>query len=235
MNEQLRLLFELQQIDSAIMGHQRHLVETDDGARTARKLQAAQAQRDAAAAQAKAVEGASLDRDLELKGTEEDLKKRKQRAYGGTISDTKELGALERKIQELTRHQHQLEDDILGLMEQSEAAGKALAVAQAEVDRLQQDYDHKHGDWENLRAAAEQDVKQLQVRRREIAVQLEPEILTNYESLRSKCEGVAVATVEGGMCLGCRNAVPGGVIGQVKAGHEIIKCQNCRRILYLPS
>jgi predicted nucleic acid-binding Zn-ribbon protein len=51
--------------------------------------------------------------------------------------------------------------------------------------------------------------------------------------MRTKLGGVAVATIEGALCTSCRNFVPSAVIGRVRAGRELVKCENCRRILVI--
>ena len=55
---------------------------------------------------------------------------------------------------------------------------------------------------------------------------------TVVEAMRAKLEGVAVAGIDGNMCTACRNVLPQSAISAVKLGKVIVKCQNCRRMLY---
>jgi len=232
MNEQMTQLYELQQIDSAIAQHRTWIGALDDGHKSGRSLEAARQELAALQQRLHDLEADNRKQELELKRADQERKEKTAKAYGGTIGDTKELSALERKIEELKRKCDRLETDILGLMDEIEST-RAKAVKQEKVvAQGQAVHDKIAGDYQEARGKLEKEIEGLAARRAELAPQLPPAILQEYESMRGKLEGVAVAGIEGNMCTVCRNVLPQSALTTVKVGKVIVKCQNCRRMLY---
>jgi len=60
-----------------------------------------------------------------------------------------------------------------------------------------------------------------------------PTNLSLYETLRREKRGRAVSRIERATCLGCRIALPMGVVQHVRAGRELVFCPSCGRVLYV--
>lgn len=232
MKEQLDLLYQLQTLDSEIARLRQAIADLDDGTRARRKYQAAKQEWEAKAAEVSQLETASRDRDLELKSTDADLKAKSGRAYGGTVADTKELASLERKIEELTRRRDRLETEILTLMEQLEAGRKMAAEMEEKALKLKTLWRKLVRAFEAARDKIEGDIAGIAAQREETAAKLQPGLLAEYEALRGKLEGVAVAGIEGNMCTACRTVLPTVCLSGAKQAKTLVKCQNCKRILY---
>jgi predicted nucleic acid-binding Zn-ribbon protein len=149
------------------------------------------------------LEADSRKKELELKGADQERKDRTAKAYGGTISDTKELTALERKIEELKRKCDRLETDILGLMDEVESTRAKAAKQEKVVAQGQAVHDKIVGDYQEARGKLEGEIEGLTARRAELAPQLPPAVLQEYESMRGKLEGVA--TCARCAATSCRN------------------------------
>ncbi len=68
--------------------------------------------------------------------------------------------------------------------------------------------------------------------RAEIAGKIEEDLLSRFERLfKSKGDAVLVA-LEHEVCTGCHMKVTAQTAHRVKAGREIVSCENCGRILY---
>jgi len=232
MQEQMKQLYELQQIDSGIAQHRSFIGGLDDGGKSGRNLEKAKQALEALRQRLHDLEASNRQKELELKSADTERKDRMSKAYGGTIADTKELGALERKIEELNRKRDKLEDDILKLMDDIEATrveadrqGKIVAQGQAIHDKIVADYEAAKGKLEG-------EITTLAARRAELAPTIEPALLQEYETLRGKLDGVAVAGIDGNMCKACRNVLPQSALTALKVTKTIVKCQNCRRMLY---
>ena len=120
MKEQLQLLYQLQQIDTQIQADQNELAQIDDGSAAQQRLGeeeqlSEQMQEDFATTQARL-----HDKELQLQGIEDEREAKWSRAYGGRVSDLKELQALEQKVAELDRRRDRLEEEILRLMDEME-------------------------------------------------------------------------------------------------------------------
>jgi predicted nucleic acid-binding Zn-ribbon protein len=232
MQEQMKQLYELQQIDSGIAQHHTWIAGLDDGAKSGRSLARAKQELDSVRQRLQQLEATNREKELALKSADDERKQRAAKAYGGTIADTKELAALERKIEELDRKRDKLEDEILRLMDDIE-------VTRAEADRQekivaqgQAIHDKIVADYEKARAKLEEEVKILATRRAELAPGIDSALLKEYETMRGKLEGIAVAGIDGNLCKACRNVLPQSALSTLKLGTVIVKCQNCRRMLY---
>lgn len=233
MTQLLNQLWQLQTIDSGLQRRQQAIAELDDGARAVRKLREAQAQGQALEAELRDLEATYRNKELELKSTEAERQDKSKRAYGGSVADTKELAALERKIEELKRRAGALEDDLLTLMESLEAKRELVAKSQALVKKLTTLARQIRKEYQETRAHLESEMAALQAERDALAPQLDPGQLREYDALRAKLGGLAVAKVEQEVCQGCRTVVPSALISRARGGRELVKCQDCRRILYV--
>lgn len=232
--QQLADLYELQQADTGIGARKRALRELDDGSRAEEALAAALDKLNALKERQQSLESGLLDRELRLRGTEDERAAKSKQAYGGTISDPKQLSALEKKIAELGRTKDRLEEEILGLMEELEEAQAQVAAQQTAVDELERKTTAVKQRYEAETRRLRGELKDLQGTRDDLAGRIDAALLKQYDALREKTGGLAVAAVRRGSCEGCRVSLPSGYAPRLQAHTELIRCENCRRILYLP-
>jgi predicted nucleic acid-binding Zn-ribbon protein len=232
MKEQLARLYQLQVIDSGLAQHKAWIADLDDGTRVGKKLAAAQADLEDKQKRLRDLEATNRNKELELKSADEERQTKSKRAYGGGVADPKELGALERKIEELKRKSDHLEDELLGLMEQIETLREEVAKQQRIVASGTKVFEQTRADYAEARGKLEAKMKELLAQRQELVPQIDATLLKEYDTLRAKLEGVAVSGVDGNLCQTCRNVLPQSTLTQLKMGKTVVKCQNCRRILY---
>ena len=234
MKEQLQLLYELQQIDTQIQADETELAELDDGSSAEQALAQEeqlyqQMQQDLAATQAQL-----HDKELQWHGTEDDRESKWAQAYGGRVSDPKELQALEQKIAELDRRKDQLEEETLRLMDDVETKQQAVADNEAQVHQLREKLQSIQ---QNYRTRTEQLVAELtglRQRREQLPQQISPSLLQQYEQLHQRSNNLAVVAVVNGACSGCHTSVPSNYVTRLENPTEVLKCESCRRILVIP-
>lgn len=153
--------------------------------------------------------------------------------YSGTIANPRDLQALQDEIAALRRRISQLEDQELEVMEQIEPL-------EAELARLAQERQDVDTEAERLRAAiAEQEVALdaelagVRAARDEAAAQVEPALLEEYEDLRPRLGGIAIARLVGGSCGGCHLALSAMEVDRIRhlAPEEPARCEECGRLL----
>jgi uncharacterized protein len=235
MKEQIARLYELQQMDTGIAARRRALRALDDGSASASRLAAAQESLASLQQKLHDLERAMRDRELRLKGAEDEAKTRSKQAYGGTIADPKQLRALEAKIAELGRLKGKLEEEILELMDQAETAQAAVKKQEgvvAELERTTNGLKDRHvAETKRLK----REVAEMNAKRQGAAATLDAPLLQQYETLLEKTGGQAVAAVRKGSCTGCKLSLPSSFAPRLRAGSQLVKCDSCRRILFLPS
>jgi uncharacterized protein len=233
LKEDLALLYRLQQADSNLARAQQELGHLDDGSRAARRAHAAQAAAEAAARLAREGEGRLKDRELALEGTETERKNKAQRSMSGSVTDSKELAALERKIAELDRRKGVLEEEVLGLYESVEA----LRAAETEAKRVAHERvlqaKRLRAEFQERQQALEQEVPGLTATRAELAAQIPAPLLAQYDKLRQKNQGVGVAAIANGSCTFCGTRLPNELVTMARSAAHLTRCESCGSILIL--
>lgn len=152
--------------------------------------------------------------------------------YGGTITATRELMALQAEIESLDKHRSVLEEAVIESM-------LAIDDAEVEVQRCRERLDaaarRLEEARENLRSAtagieSEHDKveKALAEARGTVGGSMALEI---YDELRSKYGGVVVSKLEDGVCGSCRLKISTACETELRHGEGIPRCEHCSMIL----
>ncbi len=232
MKEQLDLLFDLQQLDTKIDWATRELNGLDDGTAKRAELSGAEAQLAGLEDALRQANGEQLDKELQLESTETERKDKWGKAYGGTISDPKELASLERKIEELQRRKSKLEDDLLTLYDDIERRTEAADVQRSTAERLRQELDTIVATFQTRSAELREVIAQVGGERESVVAGLDAGLLADYEGLRHKTGGLAVAVAKDQLCTGCRVSMSLMIYESVLACKHVVRCEGCRRILH---
>jgi hypothetical protein len=173
--------------------------------------------------------------ERELKATEDRIVQVNKRLYGGTVSASRELQAMANDVEGLRRRASELEDRVLGLLDEREPLDKQLGEHDARLAELSQ----RRGQLTTRLGAAEADLDAglslLQARRQEAAAAIAPSLLAAYERLRERLSGVAVARLVGGRCDGCHLSLPAMDLDRIRheAAGSLEYCEQCGRILVI--
>ncbi len=233
MNEQLRVLIALQQIDTEVhrLKEERArlpklLEKLHDTLRSALAI-VEESRRDLERLQ---LQKRAKERDLEIAAGH--LVKLKDRIR--EIRTNKEYLAHLAEIEAAQASHKALEDDLLSLMEALEAAAGVVA------DRKRQCTDEEtrlHQEEAKIREAAaqlEEVLRQQEANRHSAAHRVDPDTLSHYEKLLQRGGGVAVVAIERGSCVGCHMSLPPQSVNEVRSGERVLTCPLCHRILYWP-
>src|SRR6266700_3261424 len=106
----------------------------------------------------------------------------------------------------------------------AEEEKKAAGVKES-VTRQTADLDEKS-------KALESRLEELTRERAELAGKIDEDLLARFERLFKSKGDAAVVAIEHGVCTGCHMKVTTATAAGVKAGKEIVNCENCGRILY---
>ena len=153
--------------------------------------------------------------------------------YDGTITNPRDLEALEL---EATNARELLEQQDTGLLELSAQAEEY----QTRRDQLDSELSDAKTAWKIRRAELKvqlkrctTEVKTMSTQRKDLVASLDPSAVQRYEGLRRAKGGVAVAKVERGLCQACRMALPTQQQQRVRIGRQTVLCSSCGRILIL--
>src|SRR5579883_2546658 len=178
------LLFRLQQLDlelDRLNAEQQAVTNSLQGNATVRKMRA-----DYANAQQQKQSGLQAQKEAEW--TLEDLERRIQeqelRLYNGSVTNARELQALQQEVQRLHAQRSRQEDVLLQVIDAAEAleehVRQTLALLKQKEDAWQQESTSLQARRERL----EEQKQDLQRKRSEIARDLSDDILVRYDGMR---------------------------------------------------
>jgi predicted nucleic acid-binding Zn-ribbon protein len=230
-NEQLRLLVELQKLDSRIIAKDRQIKAIPSRVSAAeRPLRQAQARLEERRMRYDAADKGKRDKEMEL----DDLNERinKLRARTNEIKDNKAYQALLKEIESAEKHRYSVEDEILSLMENIEAevaevrdAENALAAEKRREAELRKELDAEVGE-------ARKELDDLKQQRGSLSGGLDEDNYGLYMTLLKDLGGVAVTEAREEVCQGCNMNIMPQLFVEIKKNEQIIQCPQCRRILY---
>ncbi|WP_283138007.1 zinc ribbon domain-containing protein [Rhizohabitans arisaemae] len=154
------------------------------------------------------------------------------RLNSGQVSSPKDLESLQSELASLRRRQSDLEEVVLEIMERRETAESTVARLTAERDEVA-----------TARAAVEdrRDVAFADIdkeagatgeRRKAVAEEIPGDLMALYEKLRGQY-GVGAARLLRGRCDGCKVSLAVADLNRIRAAaaDEVLRCEECRRIL----
>ena len=231
MPTQIELLATLQLVDQALRDKQR-ITEESEG-RVAALEQSLRAQTGAAeAARAELTVLSARQRDLEARLTTSETKLRDRRMRITRIRNEKELGLARREVDLLKEEVGTIETELVGALEQVEAATAKLVGIDAEVASLSTSMETEARELREQIAKVSGEMAGERARRETIAETIDADLRRRYELIFARRGGVAVVWVRGGTCQGCNMRVPPQHFIQIQRGEQVIVCQNCQRILF---
>ena len=235
-SENLHVLLEVQEKDSQILAanHEiKELPERKEIEATQRKmLELDQALK---AKESEVHENNRIQKRLEdeVATVEERIENQKRKLYGGEVIAIKELQALEMDIDSLKERQIAIEDQIIEVMELNEPI-------QNEIQNLSTQQEESKENEANLFKVLQEAIKKIELRINQIKVEivhltndLPNELISEYESLRSRPGHVGIARLVNRTCNGCNLELPAVEVDRIKKLSEdsIINCEECGCIL----
>jgi uncharacterized protein len=123
------------------------------------------------------------------------------------------------------------EDKILDLMESSEPLDANVKTAEVELKK-QQVYVEREKVSARERTAADQKARnEALAERKSIVDAMDPKLYAEYERIRRKTKGTAIADATGGRCDACYIALRPQFFQDLRKGDRIMFCESCSRIL----
>jgi len=230
LENRLRLLFSLQQIDSNLdevqdlKGDLPHIVadlEQRLHTKTTKKktleetVQKSLVARDAA--------------DVEILTLKELIEKYKTQQF--QVKTNRQYDALARESDTAQDKIQKLEREI-ETMEGKATLAKADAESlQPEIEELKAELDEKQAELQLVNKEHEEEELRLRHQREKIVVRLDKADVRQYERIRKAKAGKAVVPVRRNACGGCFNRVPPQTVLELRKNSKILICEHCGRVM----
>ena len=144
-----------------------------------------------------------------------------------------EFRAIGHEIERYENEIRKLEDQELELMIQADKVKAEIEAADNSARTTKESITRQLTDLDSKSKALGAQEQELETERQALASQIDDDVLDQFERLFNSKGDAAVVAVEHGVCTGCHMKVTTATAARVKAGKEIVSCENCARILYL--
>lgn len=153
--------------------------------------------------------------------------------FGGTVTATRELQALEADLVSLRRRRNELEDLELEVLMEREPIDAQLARSAADHESLLARLGLAREAEVAALAALESQAHAAGVARTQAAASVESGLLARYEAIRAKNNGIGVAHLVGGICGSCRLQLASVELDRIRAlsSDALVTCEECSAIL----
>jgi uncharacterized protein len=169
--------------------------------------------------------------ELDVGTRSESIARLKTQQYQTRKND--EFQAIGHEIERYENEIRKLEDQELELMIEADKLKAEIEAADKTARATTESISRQLTDLETKTKALETQQRDLEKEREALAAEIDADLLDQFERLFNSKGDAAVVAVEHGVCTGCHMKVTTATASRVKAGKEIVSCENCGRILYL--
>jgi predicted nucleic acid-binding Zn-ribbon protein len=184
---------------------------------------------------------------LKLKGRQIEVERKKLELDVGTRTESiarlktqqyqtrknDEFQAIGHEIERYENEIRKLEDQELELMIEADKLRAEIEAADKIAHATKDSISRQLTDLETKSKALEAQKQEFETERETLASKIDADLLDQFERMFNSKGDAAIVAVEHGVCTGCHMKVTTATAARVKAGKEIVSCEQCGRILYL--
>ena len=146
-----------------------------------------------------------------------------------------EFQAMGHEIQRYEDEIRKLEDQELELMDQGDKLKVEVAAEEKKTAATKDSISRQMSDLGDKGKALETRLQYLSKERTALAETMDEDLLDRFERLFASKGDSAIVAVEHGFCTGCHMRLTTATVNAAEAGKEIVNCEQCGRILYVPA
>ena len=149
-----------------------------------------------------------------------------------TVKTNKEYQTLLKGIDEIKRRNSHIEDEMLALIDQIEAAEQTLQQKNEAYERLKARIRTEKKSLESESEQSRRQLTELDRERDRVAGEVPKDLMRKYETARKRDSGPAVVPVRGTVCEGCNMNIPPQMSNELRRFEDLKFCPFCNRIIY---
>jgi hypothetical protein len=197
------------------------------------KAASGQAALDAAKTLVKQLESERKRLELEVEGKKQQIDRYASQQL--LTKKNEEYRALTHEIDTCKAAISGFEDQELEIMENADAAQRAVVERSREAADIRKTADSRLADLDGREGNLKKELADLLANRAELAVAVDESVRHRYERLIKSKGGNVVVGIAGSVCGGCHMTLSRQVVVSCRAEQELQLCPNCGRILYCSS
>jgi predicted nucleic acid-binding Zn-ribbon protein len=167
-----------------------------------------------------------------------DAQEKTVQKHQGALNSLKSNDAYKAMLEEIKAAKDavvKIEDEILSLMEAVDADDKRYKELEKKFKTDEASMKSEVQAIESEKNAALELVKKKQAERDAFAATVPPALLSKYDVIREKGNGIAIVPMVRNSCGGCHMGLTTAKANEVKKAKEMVLCDSCSRILYIPA
>jgi predicted nucleic acid-binding Zn-ribbon protein len=227
-------MFELQKIDINLEKARRRLAQIAEALGESDQVKSARAAASATEAELHRWHAAQKDAELMAQDLSEQIVVNENELMSGRVRVPKELESLQAKVDSLRRQLATVEESGVEALLQVEEVSQRLTTEQTTLSSLESAW--KAGQTDLLQEEAKYKRIHAQLKQqRDLATRgMDQASLAQYDQLRARKAGIAIAPLQNSQCGVCHIQVPTGVVSAARSRHnEAVFCPSCGRILFV--
>lgn len=149
-----------------------------------------------------------------------------------SVRNDREYDALNKELENQSLDIQLFEKNIREDQERIQELKDSTDAIVAEIDELKEEYNIKSTELDEIISETRQEEEKLRMTAKELEEVIEPRVLKAFKRTRkSSHNGLAVASIDRGACMGCFNKIPPQRVLDVNARKKVIACEYCGRVL----
>jgi predicted nucleic acid-binding Zn-ribbon protein len=168
-------------------------------------------------------------REDDIKVQEQKMSKLRDQMQGAKTND--QFRAFQNEISYCEGEIRKAEDRILELMSEAEPLERNAKIAEAALKEEKTKVDAEKERAQKRTAEDKQFLQQAMEERQKIAATISAQTLSQYERIRKRWNGVAVAVATDGRCAACQMKLRPQFFQDLKHAERLVFCESCGRIL----
>jgi predicted nucleic acid-binding Zn-ribbon protein len=144
-----------------------------------------------------------------------------------------EFQAIGHEIERYENEIRKIEDEELELMDQADKLKIQLEAQEKKAGATKESILRQMKALEEKSGALEARLQEVTKERAELATKIDEDLLNRFDRLFASKGDAAIVALEHEVCTGCHMKVTTATSMHVKAGKEIVSCEQCGRILYV--
>lgn len=150
----------------------------------------------------------------------------------GQVKTNKEYSALQQEIASLKADNSLLEEAIIKILDEVEAAEEEVKKEKENLRMVEKDFGARKNELSDREKKLKENEQKLRQDRQGILSKVPQEVRELYDIIVQKKRGLGLAQVRGENCSGCQLALRPQLLNEVRLAQSLVVCENCSRILY---
>jgi len=151
------------------------------------------------------------------------------------VKTNREYTAMLHEIEAAQNDIRAREDRILEIMVESDELNAGLKKSEAELKTAEREIAAERSAIDAEMTTLQGEIGKATSERQKLATEIDRGVLSTFETVAKKRNGVGVAEAKNGLCTICHVRLRPQVFNEIRRNLSIIQCDSCQRILYFAS